>query len=266
VSRAPERSLELLDGNLAGIVRHLARHGGGATDETPNRLLVSGGHSYPGPLINAAIRTDRAADPGQVVRDATQFFAARDRGFVLWAGAHGDQDLVEAALAGGLVALARTAGSICMVLTEPPAPGVLPHGAALTEVTDAETVAEFAGVLGEAFATLGQPEDVPRVMFANPATLLAPEVTAFLVRTDSVPVSCALLFESPGGAGLYFVGTVPAARGAGNGEAVTRAAAIAAFARGAPCVILDATVAAVPLYRRVGFREVSRYDTYGPAR
>jgi ribosomal protein S18 acetylase RimI-like enzyme len=62
-----------------------------------------------------------------------------------------------------------------------------------------------------------------------------------------------------GVAGVYWVGTVPAARGRGLAELCTRAAGNAGFDRGARIAALQASVMGEPLYRRMGYVEVTRY-------
>ena len=67
---------------------------------------------------------------------------------------------------------------------------------------------------------------------------------------------------SHGVAGIYWVGTLPEARGRGIAEACTRAATNAGFAAGASFAALQASVMGEPIYRRMGYREVTRYPWY----
>ncbi|HLX89902.1 MAG TPA: hypothetical protein VKR22_15765, partial [Acidimicrobiales bacterium] len=59
--------------------------------------------------------------------------------------------------------------------------------------------------------------------------------------------------------GIQYVGTIPGARHRGLGELVTRWATDAGFGFGAAAVVLEASEEGDPLYRRLGFEEVSRY-------
>ena len=71
-----------------------------------------------------------------------------------------------------------------------------------------------------------------------------------------------MLLFSHGIAGLYWVGTVPESRGRGLGAAVTRTLANHAFERGARAVVLQASPAGEPVYRTLGFREITRYPWF----
>ncbi len=62
--------------------------------------------------------------------------------------------------------------------------------------------------------------------------------------------------------GIYWVGTTPAVRGKGLAELVTRAVGNVAFDMGARAVVLQASPMGDPIYRRMGYREVTRYPYY----
>jgi GNAT superfamily N-acetyltransferase len=90
-----------------------------------------------------------------------------------------------------------------------------------------------------------------------------PHVAVVLARaTDGQPAAAALALLSHGIAGLYWVGTRPDARGHGLGAAVTSAAARWAFDHGARAVILQASEQGESVYRRMGFREITRYPWF----
>lgn len=74
---------------------------------------------------------------------------------------------------------------------------------------------------------------------------------------DGVPVASAALFVAGGVAGIYNVATVPEARGRGIGRAVTAAALAEAVRRGERTAVLGASELGYPVYRRLGFRDVS---------
>jgi GNAT superfamily N-acetyltransferase len=85
---------------------------------------------------------------------------------------------------------------------------------------------------------------------------------AFLGRLDGRAVASTELFASAGVAGLYSVGTLPAARGRGLGRAMTAAALREGRSRGYRIGALQGTEMGVPVYRRLGFREYSRFEIY----
>jgi predicted GNAT family acetyltransferase len=62
-----------------------------------------------------------------------------------------------------------------------------------------------------------------------------------------------------GVAGVYWVGTTPDARGRGLAELCTRAAGNAGFDLGGRIASLQASPMGEPVYRRMGYVEVTRY-------
>jgi ribosomal protein S18 acetylase RimI-like enzyme len=87
----------------------------------------------------------------------------------------------------------------------------------------------------------------------------------WIARLDGRPVAAAALFVGAGVAGIYNVATVPEARGLGIGRAVTAAALEEAVARGFRTAVLGASDLGYPVYRRLGFRDVSRLRSYALA-
>ena len=85
---------------------------------------------------------------------------------------------------------------------------------------------------------------------------------AFLGRIAGKPVATSMLFTSAGVAGLYFVGTLPAARGRGIARAMTVHAMREGRERGYRVGTLQATEMGLPVYRRLGFREHSAFEIY----
>jgi ribosomal protein S18 acetylase RimI-like enzyme len=86
-----------------------------------------------------------------------------------------------------------------------------------------------------------------------------------VARLDGEPVAAAALFIGAGVAGIYNVCTVPEARGHGIGTAVTAVALDAAVADGLDLAVLGASDKGYSVYRRLGFRDVSRLRSYAAA-
>ena len=84
----------------------------------------------------------------------------------------------------------------------------------------------------------------------------------WVASLDGVPVAAAALFVGAGVAGIYNVCTVPEARGRGIGGAVTGAALDEAATRGFGLAVLGSSEMGYPVYRRLGFRDVSRLRSY----
>ena len=81
----------------------------------------------------------------------------------------------------------------------------------------------------------------------------------FVGLAGNRPVAIAALVSTPAALGVYSVATVPAFRRQGYGEALFRAAA--GTAERTP-LVLQSTEAGYALYRRMGFRDVTKFTVY----
>jgi GNAT superfamily N-acetyltransferase len=88
------------------------------------------------------------------------------------------------------------------------------------------------------------------------------EQTRYLGFLDGEPVASSALVLESGLAGIYAVATLPAARKRGIGRAMTLAPLLEARALGHESGILQASSAGLPIYAKMGFREVCRYNLY----
>lgn len=80
---------------------------------------------------------------------------------------------------------------------------------------------------------------------------------------DQAPAACALSFTTGSIAGLYWVGVVPDRRGRGLGrEATLLALHLARSLKGAQRAVLQASREGDPMYRAMGFQEITRYRVY----
>ena len=85
----------------------------------------------------------------------------------------------------------------------------------------------------------------------------------FVGMVDGRPVAIAAMVEAAGALGIYSLGTIPAERHQGYGEALLRAAAAAARPHASiDPYILQSTEAGHALYRRMGFRDVTKFTVY----
>jgi ribosomal protein S18 acetylase RimI-like enzyme len=82
---------------------------------------------------------------------------------------------------------------------------------------------------------------------------------------DGDPVGSSSMYLDRGVAGLYFVGTVPAARQRGIGTWMTSLPLKEARELGVRLSVLHAAPKAQPLYRRLGFKEYCQLGLYRPS-
>ncbi|MFN8545480.1 MAG: GNAT family N-acetyltransferase [Candidatus Binatia bacterium] len=245
----------LSDLNMAEAFRDLSRRAGGVVEDRDGLLCFTGAHPLP-VLVNGAMRLDDTLGPAEVLARARSFFAAQNRGFTLMLRAHADADLQAVATEAGLADFGSPPAMVIEGRLADAAPG---PGVELRRVATPGDVQAFAHVSGGAYATYGMPPDVAPALFGRPEVLLAPHIAAFLAVVDGAPTAAAMILLSHGVGGVYWVGTLPEGRGRGLAELVTRAATNAAFDLGARMVTLQASVMGEPIYRRMGYVEVTRY-------
>ena len=247
--------IECADLNFAEAMRDLSRRAGGVVHDEDGLVLFAGGHPLP-VLANGAMRTRSRLAAGDVLTRTREFFAAHGRGFTVLIRAHADADLAAAATDAGLIALGDMPA---MVLERRLPDATPPPGVELRRVTTDDDVAAYGAVMGAAYATYGMPTDVLPGMLNSLATLCAPHIVAFIAWLDGPPAAGAMTVVTHGVAGVYWVGTTPEARGRGLAELCTRAAGNAGFDLGGRIASLQASPMGEPVYRRMGYVEVTRY-------
>jgi hypothetical protein len=250
-----EEMIELSDLNFAEANRELSRRAGGAVLDEGGLLLFAGGHSLP-VLCNAVMRTGDGPPPSDVIARADAFFGARERGYTINVRAHADVDLRTAAVEAGFTEFGNLPA---MVLERRLGDAVPPDGVTIERVESAAQAADFCAVMSVAYASLGMPPDVAPAIICRDV-LVAPHIVTLLARLeDGTPAAGAMCIFTHGVAGVYWVGTTPAARGRGLAELCTRAVGNAGFDMGARIASLQASVMGEPVYRRMGYIEVTRY-------
>ncbi|MGZ4688602.1 MAG: GNAT family N-acetyltransferase [Acidimicrobiia bacterium] len=225
--------------------------------EVDGVLLFAGTSDFPA-YNNGVLRVDDSVPGAEVIARANEFFAARNRGYSVWARDTGeDEDIKTAADAALIGAFGDSPQMICRArLPEQP----LPEGVEIRMVEDAAGVADYADVTARAYVSLGSPEDATRSHFNGPTALLAPHVHSAVAYLDGAPVSVAQILLSHGIAGVYWVGSLEATRGRGLAEAVTRHVTNLGFDLGATNVQLQASSMGEPIYTRMGYEELHRRE------
>jgi ribosomal protein S18 acetylase RimI-like enzyme len=98
----------------------------------------------------------------------------------------------------------------------------------------------------------------------NPSIAVGQESSMryYLARLGSRPVATVTQFLWAGLAGIWWVTTTPELRRRGVATAITRAALVDATRLGYRAAMLEAPPDAVPMYRRLGFREYCQINVY----
>jgi GNAT superfamily N-acetyltransferase len=237
--------------NFAEWLREHARAGAGETCDAGGLVHAAGATRLPAGPFNACTAPGPSPAPADTLARARAWFGARGRGFTVYARVGIDDALIASCRREGLPELGAMPG---MVLERAPELR-LPEGVTVSS----GAAAELVQVSIAAWAPVGIAAPAFHKQFAEPGRLLLPHLHVVVAWRDGCPLATALGLLSHGIAGIYWVGTVPAARGQGLGGAVTAEVARWAFAQGARAVVLQASAQGEPVYRRLGFREISRY-------
>ena len=247
--------------NFLRFNQHVAGSTGGVFVEEGGVACGLSGEPFPS-MANWAIRTDSSLDAAGAVARADAFFRDHGHGYTFFVRIPGDEDVEGAALDAGFVSLVDMPEMVCESrLDDAASTGTV----TLRWVESADDVAAYFELQGLAYSTLGFPPEVLAAIGHHPATLLDPDVGAVIAELDGRPAAGALALLSHGVGGVYFVGTVEAARGRGLGELVTRAVTNWAFDHGAGRVCLQASQMGEPIYGRMGYQHTAvRYR--GPVR
>ena len=247
--------IALSDLNHVEANRELARRAGGTVVDEDGLTFWAGAHPLP-VLANAVVRSDPRIGGPAVLERARRFFAARQRGFsVILCGA-ADAALAPVCESAGLVRMGDSPG---MVLERRLPDVAAPPGVTIRVVETEADGAEFARVNGEAYATYGMPPGCAPLILGRLDVMRAPHIVSILGCVDGTPVAAAMVILTHGIGGVYWVGTTPPARGKGLAALCTRIVGNIAFDRGARVVVLQASVMGEPIYRAMGYREVTRY-------
>jgi GNAT superfamily N-acetyltransferase len=98
--------------------------------------------------------------------------------------------------------------------------------------------------------------------FARALTRRPPGLHAYVARVDGVPAACVGALDQEDDCGIFFVATLPEARGRGLAtELMTRALADGR-GRGCHTTSLQATEAGYPIYARLGYRDCGKLQMW----
>jgi GNAT superfamily N-acetyltransferase len=220
------------------------------------RLFGAGSYDHPS-ITNTAFRTDDELDPAELIDSARAFFGARGRGFCIWTrdGIDADRELAAACEAEGIVPVYEMPEMVLDgAADEPP----LGDGVAIRRIDDAAQASAYWRIAGASYAELGFPPEV-FTQYTDGDGLLGEGVVAFLAEVAGEPAAIAMTIVTDAVAGIYWVGSLPSARGRGLGRAVTAAATNAGLELGADLASLQASPLGRPIYEAMGYRTIYRY-------
>lgn len=205
----------------------------------------------PHPLLNSAtlLAPLAAAEAAALVARLQRFYAmGAGAPWALWsAWATPDLRPLGGTLVGQPPLMLRPVGPCA------PAPPEL----VIREVTDAPSLVEFERTFIEGYPT-------PELQPFQPGALFIPAILGgdyhlWVGYVAGRPVTCAIAHLSDGVVGVHFVATLPEARGRGYGAAITSRAASTDPTLPA---VLQASDLGRPVYERIGFAVVSRFDLW----
>jgi GNAT superfamily N-acetyltransferase len=257
--RATTPPARALDDNFTELLRWYASFAGGTVVQGSDAWLCHAGVSFR--AINAAVRI-RLRDATRV-EQVNSFFADRGMPWRWLVGPTSRPAELEGWLMGsGLVRIGDNPGMALPLdgfEVEPPPPGI-----AIERVGDEAGLERWRDVQRQGLALDPVRAEAWWTAHRRPGFGENLPLVNWVATLDGRPVSAAALFDAAGVAGIYNVVTVPDARGRGIGRAVTSTAIAEGARRGRRLAVLGSSDLGLPMYRRVGFREVSRLRSYAP--
>ncbi len=144
-------------------------------------------------------------------------------------------------------------------LDELPEENRLPAGVHIRKVETSQDMSVWTHIFCLGFGT---PPTMEGTFGEFMQATLAGMMTSYLAWVDGQPVATASLYCGAGAAGIYCVATLPDWRGRGIGGAVTLQALLDGRARGLRIGTLQASELGLPVYLRLGFRDLFRMKSY----
>jgi GNAT superfamily N-acetyltransferase len=256
----PHALLDLADENLAESNREFSRWcANGEVVERDGVLMTLGAEKFA--ALNFLMRTTAGAQPdaATLIDIARKYFSAHQCAFAIRTRAHHDQDLIAWCSEHELMRVANNPG---MVIHGPLATEPAPEGIELREARTLEDIEAFMRVCTSSYAALGLPPEIGTRMFEHKHRLLAPHMHFVVAYRGAQPLAGAMALLSHGIGGIYWVGTIPEARGQGLATLCTREVGNWALAQGARAVILQASRQGESIYRAMGYTDFTMYPWF----
>jgi GNAT superfamily N-acetyltransferase len=257
--------LDRIDGANQAVYTETARRSGGTVETRHGFVCVVGAH--PSPIIaNVAFRppSSHAVSPrsvGTTLREILDRYRSIGHGVSLMTADRRDADIVDALSSDGWRSVIELPG---MHLGASPTRRVPRSDVSLDWVDPDRHLSTFRRVLQDGFADEEDERQMIAAVFAEPASLAPPGIRAIVASVAGTPASCGVAYEAIGLGVIGWVATLPAFRRRGLGTLVTAAAADALLDSGVTGVTLQASPDGLPVYEKMGFREVTRYAIWLP--
>jgi ribosomal protein S18 acetylase RimI-like enzyme len=248
-----------VEGNLHALFRYI-------TDVLPGAELVEGPHfnhhhAFPtNPMFKGVWSTRLPPEAVDAAIDETvAWYRARGASFMFWwhTGLTQPADLGARLEAHGFQQFSEADPGLAADLNDLPHMPATPPGFSIVRAHDQRTLDDWRDAFIAAFELAHVPMAgqawVDATLAAGPATAPWQLYVGYL---DGQPVATNILVLGDGVAGLYAVGTVPAARRQGIGALITLQPLLDARAQGYRYGVLFATEMGLPMYKRLGYREV----------
>jgi ribosomal protein S18 acetylase RimI-like enzyme len=252
--------LYLCDLNFAESIRETARWSAASEIlESNDLLLVAGSDKTTATNFTVRLHPGPCPDAPTMLHECSSFYGARQSDYSLHLRKHADADLEEALRD---TQLKRIFNMPVMIMDRPVNMPELPAGAKLCGITDKQGACDFVSILMNSYRDLGMSENAGFSMFHTPERILRPHCSFIVAYYNEKPASCAMLLYSHAIAGIYWVGTSREDRGKALASACVASVVNEALNRGIPYVVLQASKFGEPVYRRLGFTEITRYLWY----
>ncbi|MEO1404027.1 MAG: hypothetical protein AAFV72_22635 [Cyanobacteria bacterium J06635_1] len=243
----------LMDANLVEAYREFGRwQRSSQLVEKNGVLLMAGTTSFP-LLMNYVVRFDSQVPALAILDEAERFFNALGRSFTIVSRGQADHDLEAAAEAAGWHQVLAVPWMVLGSKIDEPQ---IPPDVEIKQVTDEQGILDARQVNADAFESLDFPRAETNAIFGVPGRLLSSNLRVYVAYLNGEPASTAMILLTPQIAGVYWVGTKPAARGYGLAEACCRVASYAGFSAGAKWVVLQASPMGESVYQRIGYRTI----------
>jgi ribosomal protein S18 acetylase RimI-like enzyme len=260
-ARDAETFAAALDENFAELLAWYASWPGGDLRQDDDVWLCRTGVQFR--AINAATRARLTpVTAGRRIQEVVDFFTPHDEPWRWLVGASSrPPDLGARLIAAGLTLVSDNPG-MALELGRPAEPRPPIDGLEIGRVDDEADHERWRDVQRRGLELDDVRDEAWWVAHRRPGFGTDQPLVNWVASMAGRPVAAAALFIGGGVAGIYNVVTVPEARGSGYGRAVTSVALDEGRRRGLRLAVLGSSELGVPVYRSLGFREVSRLRSY----